>query len=74
MTLGDGPADMGTLFARRAGRALTRPAQSLIRRPNALREPSALSPRFQGSMPRLVMKFGGTSVADVERIRNVART
>ncbi len=24
-------------------------------------------------MGRLVMKFGGTSVADVERIRNVAR-
>ena len=24
-------------------------------------------------MARLVMKFGGTSVADVERIRNVAR-
>src|SRR5690242_4319090 len=24
-------------------------------------------------MPRLVMKFGGTSVADLERIRNVAR-
>ena len=24
-------------------------------------------------MPRLVMKFGGTSVATVERIRNVAR-
>jgi aspartate kinase len=24
-------------------------------------------------MPRLVMKFGGTSVADIERIRNVAR-
>ena len=24
-------------------------------------------------MPRLVMKFGGTSVAKVERIRNVAR-
>jgi aspartate kinase len=23
-------------------------------------------------MPRLVMKFGGTSVADLERIRNVA--
>ena len=23
-------------------------------------------------MPRLVMKFGGTSVADVQRIRNVA--
>src|SRR5471032_267376 len=25
------------------------------------------------SMPRLVMKFGGTSVADLDRIRNVAR-
>ena len=24
-------------------------------------------------MPRLVMKFGGTSVADIDRIRNVAR-
>ena len=24
-------------------------------------------------MPRLVMKFGGTSVADLDRIRNVAR-
>ena len=24
-------------------------------------------------MPRIVMKFGGTSVADLERIRNVAR-
>jgi aspartate kinase len=24
-------------------------------------------------MARLVMKFGGTSVADIERIRNVAR-
>ena len=24
-------------------------------------------------MTRLVMKFGGTSVADIERIRNVAR-
>ena len=24
-------------------------------------------------MPRIVMKFGGTSVATVERIRNVAR-
>lgn len=24
-------------------------------------------------MPRLVMKFGGTSVANVERIKNVAR-
>ena len=24
-------------------------------------------------MPRLVMKFGGTSVADIERIRSVAR-
>jgi aspartate kinase len=24
-------------------------------------------------MPRLVMKFGGTSVADIDRIKNVAR-
>ena len=24
-------------------------------------------------MPRLVMKFGGTSVADLDRIRNVAQ-
>ena len=24
-------------------------------------------------MPRLVMKFGGTSVGDLDRIRNVAR-
>ena len=28
---------------------------------------------FSPAMARLVMKFGGTSVADVERIRNVAR-
>jgi aspartate kinase len=27
----------------------------------------------QARMPRLVMKFGGTSVANIERIRNVAR-
>src|SRR3984957_8180792 len=27
----------------------------------------------RSSMARLVMKFGGTSVADIERIRNVAR-
>src|SRR5499427_3627062 len=27
----------------------------------------------QAAMARLVMKFGGTSVADIERIRNVAR-
>src|SRR5438552_124773 len=27
----------------------------------------------QARMPRLVMKFGGTSVADIERIRNIAR-
>ena len=32
--------------------------------------PRAIRPR---PMPRLVMKFGGTSVATVERIRNVAR-
>src|SRR3712207_4317312 len=29
--------------------------------------------RLPTLMPRLVMKFGGTSVATVERIRNVAR-
>src|SRR3954454_9348755 len=36
------------------------------RRRNPLDRPS-------DPMPRLVMKFGGTSVATVERIRNVAR-
>jgi aspartate kinase len=37
---------------------------------------SPLSPASQGpvaSMARIVMKFGGTSVADIARIRNVAR-
>jgi aspartate kinase len=34
---------------------------------------SAFLPVSKVSMPRLVMKFGGTSVATVERIRNVAR-
>src|SRR6202040_4385506 len=29
--------------------------------------------RREAIMARLVMKFGGTSVADIERIRNVAR-
>src|SRR6185369_16419665 len=29
--------------------------------------------RHGSSMARIVMKFGGTSVADIERIRNVAR-
>src|SRR3569833_2885299 len=29
--------------------------------------------RFRASMTRLVMKFGGTSVADLQRIRRVAR-
>ena len=29
--------------------------------------------RAEGGMARLVMKFGGTSVADIDRIRNVAR-
>jgi aspartate kinase len=28
---------------------------------------------FKSSMARIVMKFGGTSVADIDRIRNVAR-
>ena len=53
--------------------ALTRPARLFIRRPAALREPRASSPqRAEDLVSRLVMKFGGTSVADVERIRNVA--
>jgi aspartate kinase len=53
--------------------ALTRPARLFIRRPAALREPRASSPqRAEDHVSRLVMKFGGTSVADVERIRNVA--
>lgn len=37
---------------------------------------SRTQPEFRGTlarMARLVMKFGGTSVADIERIRNVAR-
>src|SRR5688572_2343215 len=42
----------------------------MYRRFPALR--SSASPRSR-PMPRLVMKFGGTSVATVERIRNVAR-
>ena len=37
------------------------------------RFPSGPSVRLLELMPRLVMKFGGTSVATVERIRNVAR-
>jgi aspartate kinase len=53
--------------------ALTRPARLFIRRPAALREPRASSPqRAEDLVSRLVMKFGGTSVADVDRIRNVA--
>src|SRR6185437_11605471 len=38
--------------------------QPAIRKPNGAPRPA---------MGRLVMKFGGTSVADIERIRNVAR-
>jgi aspartate kinase len=34
---------------------------------------SSLSKGFRAAMARLVMKFGGTSVANIERIRNVAR-
>src|SRR5271156_5189176 len=55
-----------------AGRALTHPAQKPYTAPPRIARESAFSPRLQGSMPRLVMKFGGTSVADVQRIRNVA--
>ena len=31
------------------------------------------SPETFAAMARLVLKFGGTSVADIDRIRNVAR-
>src|SRR5271170_5735145 len=55
-----------------AGRALTHPAQKPYTAPPRIARESAFSSRLQGSMPRLVMKFGGTSVADVQRIRNVA--
>src|SRR5271155_569682 len=57
---------------RAAGPALTHPAQKPYTPPPHIARESAFSPRLQGSMPRLVMKFGGTSVADVQRIRNVA--
>jgi len=47
-------------------------------RPRSLRETGAIlfvkpENRDCGAMARLVMKFGGTSVADIARIRNVAR-
>src|SRR6266508_2015027 len=46
----------------------------LFARGLAIRLGSAPSPaRDLSAMARLVMKFGGTSVADIERIRNVAR-
>ena len=34
---------------------------------------AGFSQRHFASMARIVMKFGGTSVADIDRIRNVAR-
>src|SRR6185295_4924800 len=52
-----------------------RPCPGVARRRSPL--PSALwgaaKVRLSPSMARLVMKFGGTSVADLERIRRVAR-
>ena len=73
LMLGDGLTDIATLprALRRAASALTHPARAFIGRLDALRELAPL-PRLQGSMSRLVMKFGGTSVADIPRIRNVA--
>jgi aspartate kinase len=44
-----------------------------VRLPVAQRALLHSHPNGPPSMPRLVMKFGGTSVATVERIRNVAR-
>jgi aspartate kinase len=44
-----------------------------LERSGARGEIQPIGPTQIASMPRLVMKFGGTSVATVERIRNVAR-
>jgi aspartate kinase len=38
-----------------------------------MRAPNPSGEARKPAMARLVMKFGGTSVADIERIRNVAR-
>ena len=38
----------------------------------AMNAPHSIASREKGLMARLVMKFGGTSVADIPRIRNVA--
>src|ERR1700730_5620062 len=46
-------------------------ARGLARKPAPFTATPAA--RDQASMARLVMKFGGTSVADIDRIRNVAR-
>ena len=43
------------------------------RGPSPLRFPSLPERTNTSTMARLVMKFGGTSVADIDRIRNVAR-
>src|SRR5271165_4932704 len=51
--------------------ALTRPA--LYTPPRCVARAARVSPsRVEDHVSRLVMKFGGTSVANVERIRNVA--
>src|SRR5690242_11751133 len=65
---------------------LLRPALGLLASPAACQSSSGgdgstlrpcVAPRHRRephpAMARLVMKFGGTSVADIERIRNVAR-
>ena len=59
---------------RQTAPALTGRRPAFIRRRVPLRERRAVPTPFRGSFPlsRLVMKFGGTSVANVERIRNVA--
>ena len=44
-----------------------------VRGPSPLRFPSLPERTNTSAMARLVMKFGGTSVADLDRIRNVAR-
>src|SRR5258708_713958 len=49
------------------------PATWSLLRPAAQTFPDGGRTVFERSMARIVQKFGGTSVADVERVKNVAR-
>jgi aspartate kinase len=61
-------AHASAVAARRGGRYLSHPFAGR----NRGRAPLSLRTDLQTSMARIVMKFGGTSVADLDRIRNVA--